>query len=140
MSEVKASCTRGMQFVVTDANKHAIVLDSSKELGGEESGFNPSDLLLGSLAGCTGTVVLSLLRRGRQNVTSLEVTVNGDHAKEPPFAFQTMHVNYVFKGRGLDEEAIKRAIELSETKYCPVGASLSGSVKITSSFRIESEE
>ncbi len=139
MAEVKARWLGDMKFLGIDAEKHTILMDASVDAGGEGLGFKPSQLLLVGLAGCTGVDVVNILRKGRYQLTGLEMIVTGQQAADPPWTYEQIHVEYVVKGKGLKEEAVSRAIELSETKYCSVGATISGKAKITTSFRIIEE-
>ncbi len=139
MSEVRARWLGGLKFLGIDADKHTVLMDPSVESGGEGLGLKPSQLLLVGLAGCTGVDIVNILRKGRHQLTGLETIVTGTQAAEPPWTFQQIHVEYVVRGKGLSEQAVARAIELSETKYCSVGATISGKAKITTSYRIVEE-
>jgi putative redox protein len=106
--------------------------------GGYDAAIRPSELVLIGLAGCTGMDVISILRKKRQTVTGLEVVISAEQADEHPRAFRRLKVRYIVQGAGVDEAAVRRAIELSEEKYCSVGATLREPVEITSSFEITS--
>ncbi len=136
MSEVRVQWLGGSKYLGIDAAKHTLIMDTSSD----SLGFKPSQLLPIALAGCTGVDVVDILRKGRYNLTGLEIVATSSQAADPPWTFEEIHVEYVVRGRGLKEEAVARAIELSETKYCSVGATLSGKAKITSSFRIVEEK
>jgi putative redox protein len=90
----------------------------------EDGGFRPLELLLVGLAGCTGMDVISILAKKRQEVTSFEVRVHAERAPDHPKVFTRIEVDYILRGNGLDEGAVKRAAELSETKYCAAMATL----------------
>ncbi len=126
----------GMRFVGQADSGHAVVMDAAAANGGVDSGARPSELLLIGLAGCTGMDVISILRKKRQPVTGLEVVVRADPAPNHPKRFTAMTVEYRVSGAGVDPEAVRRAIELSETTYCSVGLTLKIPVTITSSFTI----
>ena len=132
MSEVKVRWVRGEQFVGVDSTKHSLVMSSV----GEGIGLKPSDLLLLALGGCTGVDVISILEKERQEVTGLEIKVTGEQDPDPPWTFRDIRVEYEVEGKGLKEEAVRRAIQLSEEKYCSVGATISATAKISSSFWI----
>lgn len=102
----------------------------------EGSGSRPMDLLAVALGGCTAMDVLSILRKMRQPVEAFSVAVNGERAEEHPKRFTSLEVVYRFKG-DLDEAKVARAIELSETRYCSVEATLRPGVPISSRFEIE---
>jgi putative redox protein len=94
------------------------------------------ELLLMGLAGCTGMDVISILRKKRQEVTAYEVRVRGERAETDPKVFTHITVEHVVTGHAISPEAVARAIELSETKYCGAGAMLSKTAALTHIFRI----
>ena len=125
-----------MRFVATDSTGHSIVMDASKQSGGENSGFSPMQLLLIALGGCTGMDVLHILQKQRQQVNGLEIFVSGNRVKEPPKVYDNIHVEYRISGKKIEENAIKRAIQLSEDKYCSVGATLRTKAEVTSKYTL----
>jgi len=135
-SSIKVKWIDGMQFVATDGAGHSIVMDASKQSGGEGSGFGPMQLLLVALGGCTGMDVVHIMQKQRQHVDDLEVLVSGERAKEPPRVYNVVHVEYRIQGKGIKERAVQRAIQLSEDKYCSVGATLSARAEVESNYTI----
>lgn len=135
MPQVKVKWVEGKQFVGTDSTSHSLVMSSSQE----GTGLKPSDLLLLGLGGCTGVDVISILEKGRQKVTGLEITITGEQDPEPPWTFRRIEIEYLLRGKGLKEEAVRRAIQLSEEKYCSVKATISEVAEVTSSFQIREE-
>lgn len=140
MAEIRAKWLGGMKFLGIDADKHTVLMEPSPESGGEGLGFKPSQLLLVGLAGCTGVDVVNILQKGRYHLSGLEIVVSGEQAKDPPWTFERIHIEYIVRGIGLREEAVARAIELSETKYCSVAATVSGKAQISTSFSIVQEQ
>jgi len=130
----------GMRFVGQADSGHAVVMDAGTAEGGLNSAVRPSELLLLGLAGCTGMDVISILRKKRQQVTGLELVVNAEMASEHPKRMTAITVEYRVRGAGVDPEAVRRAIELSETAYCSVGITLKHPVPITSTFAIIPDE
>ena len=126
----------GMRFVGQADSGHAVVMDTTVAGGGLDSAVRPSELLLIGLAGCTGMDVISILKKKRQPVSGLEVVVHAEQAPDHPKRFTAMTVEYRVSGAGVDPAAVRRAIELSETTYCSVGASLREPVTVTTSFRV----
>jgi putative redox protein len=112
-------------------------MDSSKKAGGEGAGFRPIELLLVALGGCTGIDVVSILKKQRQKVEGLEMVISGERVENPPRVYGRIHVEYIVYGKDISEKAVKRAIELSEKKYCSVGAMLGAKAELTASYRIE---
>ncbi len=100
------------------------------------AGASPMGLLLVSLAGCTGMDVIDILRKKRQDVTGLEIQVSGTRAETHPRKYTAIRVHYVVTGHNVDPEAVRRSIELSETKYCSVLGTVSPAVPITTDFEI----
>lgn len=127
----------GHQLVAVDEGGQAIVIDGPSGENKSWRGFKPVNLLLASLAGCTAIDVVDILRKQRQRLTDIEIMVDGDQEPEPPWTFTEIRLHYLLRGHDLDEKRVRRAVELAETKYCSVGATLSGRARIVSTFRIE---
>jgi len=127
----------GMRFVANDDKGHSILMDVSKEHGGEGSGFGPMQLLLVALGGCTGMDVVEIVRKQRQRLEGLEIVVSGERVSEHPRFYGKVHVDYRFRGRQLKEKAVKRAIELSQDKYCSVTATLRPKAEVSFSYVIQ---
>ncbi len=134
---VKTSTARydgtGLRFTARTGSGHEIVLDDS----GGNAGPRPVEMLLVGQAGCTGMDVMSILQKKRQNVTSYEVTVTAEQRDSQPAVYTRADVLHLVEGPSVDEAAVRRAIELSATKYCSVAAMLSaGTVEIHHRYRI----
>jgi len=106
---------------------------------GRETGPRPLELLLIGLAGCSAMDVVSILQKKRQPFTGLQVKVTAERADEHPRVYTHIHMEYVVTGQGVEPQAVERAIELSQTKYCPASAMLSKAVEITTSYQIVQE-
>ncbi len=137
MTEAKVTWQGGMQFQGTASSGHILTLDSSAESGGKNAGFRPMELLLVGMAGCTAMDVVSILTKKRQNVSGFEVNVRGERAESHPRVYTEIHVEYVVRGDNISPEAVERAIQLSEEKYCSASAMLRAVARITHSYRIE---
>jgi len=111
-------------------------VDLASGLDEPGQGATPVELLAVALAGCTGMDVLSILQKMRQPLEDLRVEVRGERADEHPKRFESLEVVYYLKG-ALDENKVRRAIELSETRYCSVEATLRPAVDISSRYVIE---
>jgi putative redox protein len=94
------------------------------------------ELLLVGLGGCTGMDVISILRKMRQNVTGYEVRLRGERAADHPKVFTSIFVEHVVRGRGLSGESVRRAVELSATRYCSAAAMLGKVAHIEESYRM----
>lgn len=116
-----------LRFQASVGSGHTIVLDDT----GGDAGARPAELVCVALGACTAMDVISILRKKRQAVRRYEVRVSGLQEEEHPNAFSRFDVVHVVDGDGLDAEAVRRAIELSATRYCSVGSTLaSGAVEI----------
>jgi putative redox protein len=103
---------------------------------GEQPGLSPMELVLVALGGCTGADVASILEKKRQPLKDLRLQVRGKRAETYPRRYTEIEVKYLLWGDGLDEEAVRQAISLSEEKYCSVSAMLKTSVTIRLSYQI----
>ena len=106
----------GLTFTGTADSGFEIALGASPAVGGEDDGFRPLELMLVSLAGCTGMDVISILSKKRQDITGFRVRVDAERAEEHPKVFTAITVHYTVRGRNIDPAAVERAIELSETR------------------------
>ncbi len=129
----------GMQFRGESGSGHAIVMDSAAAHGGVDAGARPMEVVLLALGGCTGMDVISILRKMRQEVTGYEVRVHGERTEEQPTVFTEITVEHVVRGRNLGVENVRRAVELSATRYCPVSAMLSKTAAVQERYRVVDE-
>ncbi|HVF27068.1 MAG TPA: OsmC family protein [Pyrinomonadaceae bacterium] len=120
-------------FVAVSPSGHAQALETNSE---RARASTPMELLLMALGSCTAVDVISILRKKREHVTDYRVEVRGQRRDEYPRKYTRMEVHHVVRGRGVSEKAVAQAIELSETKYCSVAATLSPGVEIISSYEI----
>lgn len=129
--------TGGRQFVGTDGFGHSVVMDSRPEYKGKGSGMRPVEMVLHGLAGCTGMDVISVLEKKRQDVRGLEIRVTGTQREDVyPHIYTDIEVEYVVTGFGVKPEAVARAIELSEQKYCSVKGMLGPDVTVRTTFSV----
>lgn len=127
----------GLRFVANDDKGHSVVMDVPKEHGGEGSGFGPMQLLLVAFGGCTGIDVVEMLRKQRQKLEGLEIVVSGERVSKQPKVYSRVHVEYKLKGKDLQERAVQRATQLSQDKYCSVGATLRARARVTFNYVIQ---
>jgi putative redox protein len=137
--EAKVTLVNDMAFSGSTDSGHTLIMDADEGSGGHNKGFRPMELLLVGFGGCSGMDVISILRKKRQHVSGLEMNVKGEKTEEYPKVYKEIHIEYVVKGKGVQKEAVERAIELSLDKYCSVGATLAKVGKITHSYRIVEE-
>jgi len=115
---------------------HAIMLDSKEEHGGQNKGPRPKPLMMVALAGCTSMDVISILRKMQVEPDYFNIIVEGELTEEHPKQYTSMHIVYEFKGKNLPPEKLKRAVELSQEKYCGVSATLKKVLDLTYEIRI----
>ncbi len=139
MVEAKVTLIEDMQFDGKATSGHTLTMDADDKTGGHNMGFRPMELLLVGFGGCSGMDVISILRKKRQQVSGLEMNVRGEKTDTFPHVYKEVHIEYVVKGRGVEKEAVERAISLSLDKYCSVGATLAKAGTITHSYRIVEE-
>lgn len=120
-------------FVGITPSGHAQVLETDSE---RASAATPMELLLLALGGCTAVDVISILKKKRERVTDYRVEVRGERREEHPRKFTRMEVRHILRGHKLSERAVAQAIELSETKYCSVAATLRPGVELVTSYEI----
>jgi putative redox protein len=123
-------------FVAVTPSGHAQTLETNT---GRAAAATPMELLLIALGGCTAVDVVSILAKKRQRVTDYRVEVRGTRREEHPRAFTRLEVRHIITGRGVSERAVARAVELSETKYCSVAATLKPAAEIVTSYEIVEE-
>jgi putative redox protein len=118
-------------------NEQGIIvhMDGSPEIGGEDLGARPMQLILMGLGGCTSMDMLSVLKKMREDVKSYKVTVDAERATEHPMVFTKIHVHYILEGK-LKKENVEKAIALSMDKYCSVTHMLNTTATITHSYEI----
>jgi putative redox protein len=122
-THIRAVWRERLTFDAATSAGHAVVMDSSVAQGGDGSGPSPMEMLLIALAGCAGRTVLDIFLKKREPVKGLEVTVSGTRAEDYPKVYT--HIEMTFRVAGdVKRESIERAIELAETKYCPVSVML----------------
>lgn len=120
------------KFLALGSSGHALLIDSDRE---SNTAPGSMELLLLALGACTATDVVIVLRKKRQKLESLEVICSGERAPDPPQVWIKLELLYRLRGQ-LEEAAVKRAIELSEEKYCSVSATLRKSAVLTWRFEI----
>ena len=120
-------------FIGTTPSNHSLTIDTKSD---RKSAPTPLEMLLVSVAACTAVDVVSILAKKRQIVTDYKVEITGERRDEFPRSFTKMHIHHIVYGRAVSEKATANAIELSDTKYCSVAATVRPTVEITTSFEI----
>lgn len=124
------------QFVAETGSGHHLILDDAAGA----TGAKPIELVTVALAGCTAFDVITMLRqKHHQKVTGYEVHVEAEQAERPPQIFTAVRIRHVVSGYGIDGEAVRQSIQLSEEKYCSVGAMIEKSAKLETQYEIQEE-
>ena len=113
-----------MSFTGAADSGFEVPLGSSPEVGGDNDGFRPMELMALSLAGCTAMDVISILGKKRQEISDFQVKVTTERAETHPKVFTKAVIEYHVVGKDLSEKAITRAMELSADTYCPAQSML----------------
>lgn len=126
----------GSRFWAETESGHCVAIQGQPE--GDEASVapRPMELLLAGLGGCTGYDVVSILRKARQDITECVVEIEAERATEVPKVYTRIHLHYRVSGRGVKEQHVKRAVELSAEKYCSASVMLGQTARITHEWTI----
>jgi putative redox protein len=136
-SEVRFN--QGMSFTGIADSRHGVLMDTKAEVGGSDSAATPKELVLHALGGCTGMDVVSILRKMRVAPDSFTIAVEAEVDPDPPKPFRSANLDYRFEGQGLALESLRRAVTLSQDKYCSVSHMLRKAFPITWSITVNGE-
>ena len=126
----------GMLMVGKSHSGHSITMDGPIEIGGENLGVRPMEMLLLGVAGCTMIDVVTTLKKMRQDLTHCETKISAERAKEHPKVFTDIHIHFIVKGKDLDSKKVDKAITLSAEKYCSASIMLGKTANITHDFEV----
>lgn len=127
----------GAMFLAESGSGHCVVMDGPEDAGGRNMGIRPMEMLLLGLGGCSSFDVVSILRKGRQQVTACRTELDARRADAVPAVFEKIHLHFIVSGKELDAEKVRRAVELSAEKYCSASIMLrKAGVEITHDFEI----
>jgi putative redox protein len=126
----------GMLMVGKSHSGHSITMDGPPEIGGENLGVRPMEMLLLGVAGCTMIDVVTTLKKMRQDLTNCETKLSAERADEHPKVFTDIHIQFIVKGQDLDPKKVEKAITLSAEKYCSASIMLGKTASITHDFEI----
>lgn len=118
-------------FVGITPSGHALALDTDHT---RNSAASPIELLLVALGSCTAVDVIEILKKKREHVTGYRVEVRGERRAEHPRSYTRLFVHHIVTGKNVSPKSVAQAIELSETKYCSVAATLRPAAEILSTF------
>lgn len=121
----------GMKFEAASESGHHVFLDASAAVGGHNEGIRPMEMVLAALGGCTGIDVLSILNKMRIPYTGFVMELDGQRQDEHPQIYRDITIDYRLEAPEESEEKFRRAVHLSQEKYCSVSAMLATSAQIT---------
>lgn len=136
MVEAKVQWIDGERFAAIASSGHATVIDSDRN---RNTASGPMEFVLMGLCGCTATDVVSILRKKREPVITLEVHAEAERAQQPPTVYTSIHLIFTISGR-VSRKAAEDAVRLSQEKYCGVAAMLRSTAGITTEIRILAAE
>jgi len=126
----------GMLMVGKSHSGHSITMDGPIEIGGENLGVRPMEMLLLGVAGCTMIDVVTTLKKMRQDLSHCETRISAERANEHPKVFTDIHIKFIVKGKDLDSKKVDKAISLSAEKYCSASIMLGKTANITHDFEV----
>jgi putative redox protein len=128
----------GMAFEMVLDGHHKLVMDANEEVGGNDQGVRPKQLLISALTGCTGMDVVSILKKMKVEYNSFELFVDTEASEDHPKVYTDIHIIYQFTGDNLEDnyDKIEKAVNLSQEKYCGVNAMLKQAANITHEIRL----
>jgi putative redox protein len=138
MKQIKLRWIEGQVMVGSDSNNHSIVIGKTGDPEGTWLGVKPAELLLMAAAACSSWDVIEILTKQREPFTDIAVICTGEQQSDPPWTFTNIHLKYIITGE-VNEEKLKRAIRLSEEKYCSVTNTLRMGTEVTSNYEIMPE-
>lgn len=128
-----------VHFIAKGTSDVKVNIDGSPEIGGGNKGARPMELLLMGLGGCSAIDIIGILKKQRQEISEFDIIIEAERQKDQiPSLFEWIKVCYKLKGK-IDEEKLKRAIDLSVEKYCSVSAILSKTTSIDYTYELEVE-
>jgi len=129
----------GLTFVGKGDSNHWVTMDASPKAGGSGAGTSPMELLLLSVGGCTAVDVINMLKKRKKQVDKFDVELSAKRADTHPKVYTEIHLTYKFWGKDLTEKEVRRAIDLSKSKYCSASIMLGKTARITYDFFINPE-
>jgi putative redox protein len=126
----------GMLMVGKSYSGHSITMDGPIEIGGENLGVRPMEMLLLGVAGCTMIDVITTLKKMRQDLSHCETKITAERANEHPKVFTDIHIHFIIQGKKIDSKKVDKAITLSANKYCSASIMLGKTANITHDFEI----
>jgi len=124
----------GMAFIAETGSGHLLAMDGAPDGGGRNLAPRPMETVLAGTGACSAYDVVLILKRGRHDVRGCQVRLTSERATSDPKVFTRIHLHFVVSGRGLNAEAVERAVALSHEKYCSATIMLAKTAEITTSL------
>ena len=123
-------------FAAQNDSGIVVHLDSSPDSGGQNLGMRPMQMILAAMGGCSAIDIISILKKQRQDLKDIKITVTGEREKDAvPSLYTEVHAHFKLYGN-LDSDKVEKAVTLSVEKYCSVVKTLEKTAKVTYSFEI----
>ncbi|WP_107037760.1 OsmC family protein [Brumimicrobium mesophilum] len=123
-------------FTAQNESGLSLEIDGSPEIGGENKGFRPMELMLSGMASCSTIDLLLILKKQKQVVTDIKIETSGERSSGVAKEFKSVHLHYILTGE-ISSDKLERAIKLAITKYCSALLSLDPKIEVTSSYEIK---
>lgn len=136
---VKTTWNDNMEFD-SEINGHHVILDANSEVGGHDKGPRPKGLMLTALTGCTGMDVVSILKKMKVENYKFWMDADADQTDEHPKYYSKIYLTYNFVGDDLSVDKIKKAVGLSEERYCGVSFMLKKAAEFQTKIIVNGEE
>lgn len=127
---------QNVAFEAKTDSGHSLVMDGSPDVGGQNLGPRPMEMVLVGTGACSAIDVILILKKSRQQVTDCYVDLDAERAATDPKVFTRIHFHFVVTGHALDQAKVARAISLSADVYCSASAMLAKTANITHDFEI----
>lgn len=131
--EARVKWVEGLSFLGESASGHQVMMDGN---AGDKAP-SPMEMVLMAAGGCSAIDVVSILQKGRNDITDCEVKLTSQRREETPRYFVKIHLHFIVTGNELTDKAVERAVQLSAEKYCSVALMLEKTVEVTHSFEIK---
>ncbi|ENS5333163.1 OsmC family protein [Salmonella enterica] len=130
--QARVKWVEGLTFLGESSSGHQILMDGNSG----DKAPSPMEMVLMAAGGCSAIDVVSILQKGRQNVTNCEVKLTSERREDSPRLFTHINLHFIVTGSDLKEAAVARAVDLSAEKYCSVALMLEKAVNITHSYEV----
>lgn len=125
-----------VSFLGETESGHAVLMDGPPAGGGRNLGPRPMEMLLIGTGACTAYDVVTILKKGRQQITDCVVEIDSERADADPKIFTKIHLHFVITGKDLKRDQVDRAVHLSAEKYCSASIMLGKVAEVTHDFEI----